>query len=244
MRNLKLTLVIGAIVAALTACGGGGDNGGVDNSAMTLSVTPSGDQNMAPNSTMKLSMNSSVRRSSSTDTNAVSSMSWTVTPLNGETVNPVLSDATCAGINISGASGGCSTIISVPQNVTTGKWNVIATAKATNGTQRSENFTLSVDNSVYNLSAGNAQVVTASTKGTFTPVTLTGNLSGNNGGKILTVAWTQTSGPDTAVLANANTLTPSFTPTAIGKYVFNLQVTIDNITLNSVTTVDTQPPSN
>ena len=241
MKKLKMTLLMGAIVGVLAGCGGGGSDDGVDNSIMTLNINPSANQNLPANSSIDLSMESSVRRASSTDKSAITAMSWTVTPLNGETVNPVLYDASCTGINISNASAGCKTVLSVPQNVTTGKWNVIATAKASNGSQRSESFTLSVDNTVYNLNAGDAQVVSAASNGTFGVVSLTGLLSGNNGGKIVSVEWTQVEGPVEAVLANGKTLTPSFVPTALGKYKFNLKVVVDNVTLNAVTTVDAQP---
>lgn len=231
---------MGAVVAALAGCGGGSDDG-VDNSAMTLNVNPSVNQNLPANSSLTLTMNSSVRRASSTDTASIASLTWTLTPLNGETINPVLSDAACAGMNSSGASAGCSTLLSIPQTVTTGKWTVLATAKASNGTQRSESFTLSVDNTVYSLNAGPAQTIVAATNGTFAPVTLTGVLSGANGGKVVSTTWVQTEGPVAAVLANANTLTPSFVPTVTGKYTFNLRMVVDSVTLNAVTTVDAQP---
>ncbi|MBY0539918.1 MAG: hypothetical protein K2P52_00685, partial [Campylobacterales bacterium] len=64
MRNLKLTVAMVAVVAALSACGGGGgnDNAGVDNSAMNLSVNPSTEQTLPANTSLKLTMAANVRR--------------------------------------------------------------------------------------------------------------------------------------------------------------------------------------
>lgn len=243
MKNLKLTLIVSAMVSVLAGCGGGGggSDNGIDTSAMTLSITPGGDKNLPANSAIKLSMSSSVRRISATDTNTVANMNWTITPLNGETVNPLLSNASCTGMNISGNSGGCETILSVPQSVTTGKWSVTGTAKASNGTQRSEGFVLSVDNSVYSLNAGVDQIAVQQSNGKFNPVILTGKLTGNNGGKILKVIWNQIAGPDTISISNGDTLTPSFIPTSLGRYTFELQVLIDGATIKAQTNVEAQP---
>lgn len=238
--TMKLVLVMSAVAGLLAGCGGGGSDG-VDNSAMTINLKPAGDKTVAANSSFNLNMVTNVRRASSTDTNSVAGMSWTLTPLNGETITPVLSNAACAGANISGVTGSCSTIVSIPQTVTTGKWSVIGTAKSTNGNQRSESFILSVDNSKYNLSAGNAQSVTATTGNTvFDAVLLTGTLGGTNGGKLISVNWTQTSGPATT-LSNSGTLTPSFVPTIDGTYEFKLEVLVDDVTISATTTIVANP---
>lgn len=241
--TMKLVLAMSTVAGLLAGCGGGSSDG-IDNSAMTLELKPSGDKTVAANSSFTLNMVTNVRRVSSTDSNSVSSMSWTLTPLNGEKSSPVLSNATCGGANISGVTGSCSTIVSIPQPVTTGKWSVVGTAKASNGNQRSETFILSVDNSKYNLTAGDVQTTEGKTSvaGTtvFEPVKLTGMLGGTNGGKLISVKWTQTGGPTTS-LANDDTLTPSFVPTAVGKYDFKLEVLVDDVTITATTFVVANP---
>lgn len=246
LRNLKLTVAIAAVVAALSACGGGGgnDNGGVDTSAMTLSVNPSTDQNLPANTSLKLNMAASVRRVGTSDTNSVKTMSWAVTPLGGETKSPTLSNAACAGASISGAQAGCDTLLSIPADVTTGRFNVIATATASNGTQRSQSFVVNVNNTVYTITAGNAQTTEQQKNGAFNVVTLTGNLSGQNGPKIVSINWEQLDGPAKVQLANDQTFTPTFVPTALGKYTFQLTVVADDKTFTAQTTVDAQLSSN
>lgn len=238
-EKIWINLINGALVAGLTACGGGG-NDGVDNSAMTLTVKPSGDKTMAANSTINLTISSSVRRASSTDTNSVSSMTWTLTGNGGETVNPVLSNGTCAASNNTGIFAECSTVLSVPQSVTTGQWTLTASARASNGTQRSESMLINVNNSVYNLHAGDAQNFIGDENGVFEVALLKGTLSGTNGGKIVKVLWTQVSGP-TVEIANPGSMNASFTPlvNTAAEYKFQLSVTVDDQTINSTTTVTT-----
>lgn len=249
MRNLKLTVGIAAVVAALSACGGGGgnDNAGIDNSAMTLTVNPNTEQNLPANTSLKLSMAASVRRVGTEGPNAsnsVQKMAWSVTPLGGEGKSPSLSNAACAGSNISGAQAGCDTLLSIPADVTTGKFNVIATATASNGTQRSESFILNVNNTVYTITAGDAQTTPQEKNGSFDVVTLKGNLSGQNGPKIVSINWEQLDGPATVQLANDKTFTPTFVPTALGTYTFQLTVVADDKTFTAKTVVEAQPPAN
>lgn len=234
-----------AVVAALSACGGGGnDNAGVDNSAMTLTVNPSTEQNLPANTSLKLSMAASVRRVGTDSANSVKEMAWTVTPLGSEAKSPSLSNAACAGSNISGAQGGCETLLSIPADVTTGRFNVTATAKASNGTQRSESFIVNVNNTVYAITAGDAQTKPQQKNGSFDVVTLKGNLSGQNGPKIASINWKQLDGPVQVQLANENTFTPTFIPTALGVYTFELTVVADDKTFSAKTTVEAQPPAN
>jgi len=47
-------------------------------------------------------------------------------------------------------------------------------------------------------------------------------------GSVASVAWTETSGPSTATIANTNTLTPTFSNFVVGPYVFRLTAT-DNL---------------
>lgn len=238
MKKIGLTMIMSAVMGLLTACGGG--NSGVDDSAMTINITPSGNKTMAANSYINLSMTTSVRRATSTDTTSVSSMTWTLTGNNGETINPVLSNGSCAAINNTGIFAQCDTTLSIPQNVTTGQWTLTGNAKASNGNQRSESMVINVNNSLYNLSAGDAQVFTGDTNGFFSSVLLNGTLSGTNGGKIVKVLWTQLSGP-TVDIANPGTMNASFTPLAntAGEYKFQLSVTVDDQTIISTTTVTT-----
>lgn len=241
MKKLTMTLVMSAILGTLAGCGGGGSGSeGVDNSAMTLTVKPAGDVNMAVNSSMNLNMVSSVRRASNTDKSSITSMIWELTPMNGETIPPVLSNGNCTGSNTSNATSQCSTTLTVPQTVTTGKWNVTATAKASNGSQRSESFVLSVDNSKYNLSAGDAQNIKAESNGSFNAVLLKGALTGTNGGKIIESKWVQISGPS-IIIANAESINASFIPNQLGEYRFRLTVVVDEITINAETTVQATP---
>lgn len=234
-----------AAVALLSACGGGGnDDAGVDNSAMTLSVTPNTEQTLPANSSLKLAMAASVRRAGTADKNSVSEMKWEVNALGGETKTPVLSNASCAGSNISGAQAGCETLLSIPADVTTGRFNVVATARSSAGVQRTENFTLNVNNTVYNLSAGNAQVIEQAENDGFGVVKLEGSLSGQNGPKAANIQWKQINGPTQGQLANENTFTASFIPTMLGTYEFELTVTVDNKTFTATTTVQAQPKAN
>lgn len=244
LKKLKLTIVMAA-VAVLSACGGGGnDDAGVDNSAMTLSVNPNTEQTLPANSSLKLTMAASVRRAGTADQNSVTEMIWAVNALGGETKTPVLSNASCAGSNISGAQAGCETLLSIPADVTTGKFNVVATAKSSAGVQRTENFTLNVNNTVYNLSAGNAQVIEQAENGSFGVVQLEGNLSGQNGPKAANIQWKQVSGPTQVLLANEHTFTASFIPTVLGIYVFELTVVADGKNFTATTTVEAQRKPN
>lgn len=241
MKKLTMTLVMGAVLGALAGCGGGGSNGGsIDNSAMTLNVEPSGDLAMTANSSVNLGMTSSVRRASSDDKSVISSMKWVLTAMNGETVAPILSNGSCVGLNVTNATAQCGTTLTVPQTVTTGKWTLTATAVASNGSQRSQSLAVNVDNSVYSLSAGNAQTVKSETNGSFGTVLLTGALSGTNGGKIIETKWVQVSGPSVQ-LSNAGTLNASFIPNALGQYTFQLTVVVDGKTINAITTVNATP---
>ena len=113
-------------------------------------------------------------------------------------------------------------------------------SKASNGTQRSESMLINVNNSVYNLHAGDAQNFIGDENGVFNVALLKGTLSGTNGGKIVKVLWTQVSGP-TVSIANADSMNASFTPltNVAGEYKFELAVTVDDVTIKSETTVTT-----
>lgn len=238
MKKTGITILMSAVMAMLTACGGG--NSEVDDSAMTLNLNPSGDKTLPASSTINITMSSNVRRTSTTDTNTVSGMTWTLTANNGEVVNPTLSNENCAAINNTGVYAECSTTLSVPQGLTTGQWTLTASAKATSGTQRSERMLINVSNSVYNLSAGDAQTLTGDDNGVFTTALLKGKLDGTNSGKVTKVLWTQVSGP-TVSLSNADTMNASFTPVTNNatEYKFQLSVTVDEITITRETTVTT-----
>ena len=77
-------------------------------------------------------------------------------------------------------------------------------------------------------------------------VTLTGTATGNGGATISSTAWTQVSGPATATIASAGSLSTGVSGlTVAGSYVFQLQATDNNglSTTNAVTiTVGAAPP--
>jgi Secretion system C-terminal sorting domain/PKD domain len=83
------------------------------------------------------------------------------------------------------------------------------------------------------VSAGSAQTIQLPTSS----VTLAGTATGNNGATISSTAWTEVSGPVTAVIASAAGLSTSVTGlTTAGTYVFQLKAT-DNNGLSATSTV-------
>ncbi|MGH8415247.1 MAG: PKD domain-containing protein, partial [Gammaproteobacteria bacterium] len=89
------------------------------------------------------------------------------------------------------------------------------------------------------VSAGSNQTVQVGTE-----VTLQGSAGSSdvNGGPPVSYLWTQASGP-AASLTGATTLSPSFTPTVVGTYVFTLSVSDGLLSASANVTVTVNPPA-
>jgi hypothetical protein len=91
------------------------------------------------------------------------------------------------------------------------------------------------------VSAGNDGPITLPTSS----VDLMGTASGCNGSTIVTYAWTQVSGPNTAIITNASNQNTTATGLIAGTYVFKLTVTDDfSETNNDTTSVVVNPAIN
>jgi len=95
------------------------------------------------------------------------------------------------------------------------------------------------------VSAGSTQTIQLP----ISSVTLTGTATGNNGATISSTAWSEVSGPATAAIANAATLSTGVSGmTAAGTYVFQLKATDNNGNSSTATVVITveaiAPPTN
>ena len=237
MKKTAISLLLGAMVLGLSACGGGSSDS-PDTSAMTIAFTPSTNLTMSANSTVNVDMVSSVRSTSSTAANTISSMSWTLSQVGGTSGGALtLTNAACPNINVTDTTGECSTVVSVTSNVANGQWNLTGSAKSSNGQQRSQTMTITIDSTNFVVNAGTNQSVVAQS-GTYPNVNLNGEVTGAVSSDLMTYTWTQTSGPAVS-LVNPNSLATSFTPSAAGSYVFQLSVkdTITGVTQTSLTTV-------
>jgi hypothetical protein len=95
------------------------------------------------------------------------------------------------------------------------------------------------------VNAGSPQTITLPTSS----VTLTGTATGNGGATISSTDWTQVSGPGTAVIGSASSLSTGVSGLVAGSYVFKLTATDDNsLTAASIVTITvdaavTPPPA-
>jgi Secretion system C-terminal sorting domain/PKD domain len=84
------------------------------------------------------------------------------------------------------------------------------------------------------VSAGSPQTITLPTSS----VTLTGTATGNGGATISSTDWTQVSGPGTAAIGSASSLSTGVSGLVAGTYVFKLTATDDNnLTATSIVTI-------
>ena len=238
MKKTGISLLMGAALLALTACGGGGSSD-FDDSALSVNLNPSSDVIMVAGSSLDVTMNSTIRRTSATDTKTISSMSWNVTSLTGGLTTPLVANAACVDSSVANGTGVCRTTVLVPETLSSGEWTVSGVAKGSNGTQTSSSFKVTVNNNYFTVNAGNAQSVKPNS-GVYDSVLLAGVLTGANGAKRITYAWTQVSGP-VVNLSNASSATASFVPTGTATYVFNFTVTIDGVSRTETTTVVANP---
>jgi hypothetical protein len=149
-----------------------------------------------------------------------------------------------ATANIAGAS---TLVLTVTALTTPGTYVFQLAATDNNGLTASSTVSVIVSaaNVAPTVSAGSGQTITlpAST------VTLNGSAAGNGGATIVSTVWTQVSGPATANIAGASTLTLTVTAlTTVGNYVFQLKATDnDGLTATASVTVVVkgakQPPN-
>jgi hypothetical protein len=229
-KNFTTILSLTAL-AVLTACGGGGGGGGssgTDGSAMSYSLDKSGTIQAVPGSSINVTANTTVRAVSS-GTNSITKMSWSISPLTGTgTVIPLVSDPDCLGMSKSANLGSCSVAISIPDNISSGTWNVLGTATASNGSSKSSSFTIQVGgiqaaNDIALLSVSNLPIQSA----TNSVITLPANYAFTNGlivpSSNISFNWTQTSGA-AIVFAGQGTSAISFIPSTVGTYAFTVRL--------------------
>ncbi|HEY4109284.1 PKD domain-containing protein [Puia sp.] len=142
-----------------------------------------------------------------------------------------------------GSPGQLSTNIS---NLVEGVYVFLLTAQDNNAQTASAYVTVSVNAASQPVTAPNVSATAQSITLPVTQSTLTGMASGTNGATIASTQWSQVSGPTTANLRSAGSLTTSVTNLiASGTYTFQLTVTdnhgqIASTTVNLV--VSPQPP--
>ena len=101
-------------------------------------------------------------------------------------------------------------------------------------------ITVNPANTPPTVSAGSAQIITLP----ISLASLTGTAAGTNGATISTYAWTQTSGPSTAIITIPGSATTTVTTLLAGTYVFTLTVTDNHGLTNSSTVTITVNPAN
>jgi alpha-tubulin suppressor-like RCC1 family protein len=127
-----------------------------------------------------------------------------------------------------------STLTSTVTGLSAGTYVFTLTVTDNTGQTNSNTVTVTV------LGANTPPTVSAGTNASITlPVsteTLTGTATGTGGATIATDAWTQTSGPNTAIITNGSTLSATVSGLVAGTYVFTLTAT-DNHSLTATSTV-------
>jgi hypothetical protein len=142
--------------------------------------------------------------------------------VSGPSANTVV-DSTYARMQVSGLVAGTYVY---RLTVTDNRWD-------TNGATMTVVVQDSSGNVPPTVSAGSSQTIELPTSS----VTLTGTATGNNGATISATAWTEVSGPVTAAIASAGSLSTGVTGlTTAGTYVFQLKAT-DNNGLSGTATV-------
>ena len=148
--------------------------------------------------------------------------------------NSIDSDGTITAYAWSQISGPSTSIITTPTTANTtvtgmivGTYIYLLTVTDNKGATGTAYDTLVVNQGVSvapTVSAGSSQTITLPTSS----VTLTGTATGNNGATISTVTWTEKSGPATATISSANSLSTTVSGlTVAGTYTFQL-VAVDN----------------
>jgi hypothetical protein len=143
--------------------------------------------------------------------------------------------ATISSVAWTEVSGPATGSLSAATNLTTavsgltvaGTYVFQLKATDNNGLSATATVTITVDaaNVPPTVSAGNAQTIQLP----VSSVTLTGTATGNGGATISSTAWTEVSGPATATIAAAPSLTTSVSGmTTVGSYVFQLKATDDH----------------
>ena len=161
--------------------------------------------------------------------------------------------ATISSVSWTEDSGPNVATISSPSNLSTavnglvaGTYTFTFTAADNNGLSNSASVTIIVNpaNIPPTVNAGSTQTITLPADSAI----LTGMATGNGGASISSTVWSQTSGPNTAAIANPSGLTTSVTGLVQGTYTLQLLAT-DNNGLSAtatvtiiVTTSTNQPP--
>ena len=154
-----------------------------------------------------------------------------------------IAGATISSVAWTEVSGPATAAFSAATNLTTGVSGLTTAGtyvfqlQATDNNGRSATATVTITVNAANVpptaNAGSAQTIQLP----VSSVTLTGAASGNGGATISATVWTQVSGPVTATIAAAPSLTTSISAmTAPGTYVFQLKAT-DNHGLSATSTV-------
>ncbi len=175
------------------------NNGALENEAPTVSA--------GLDKTVRLPASSTILDGSASDVDGViSNYSWT--QLTGPN-SAVLTNANTRSLTAS--------------NLIEGSYTFRLTATDNTGASANDSVSVSVtlsNNILPTVNAGNNRTIVLPTN----MVSITG-VASDSDGSISAYAWTQTSGPSTATLAGAATITLSATNLVQGTYVFNLEVT-------------------
>ncbi|GGB16522.1 hypothetical protein GCM10011511_45430 [Puia dinghuensis] len=157
-------------------------------------------------------------------TNSVT-LTGTATGNNGATISSTTwSQVSGPGAASIGATGSLSTTVS---GLVQGVYVFKLAATDNNGQSASATVTVTVNASAATpptVAAGSAQSITLPTNS----VTLTGTATGNNGATISSTAWTQVSGPASATIGTAGSLSTTVSGLVQGNYVFQLSATDNN----------------
>ncbi len=220
-------LVAGTYVFTLTVT----DNHGLTNSStVTITVNPANtpptvSAGSAQTITLPTSSVSLTGTAAGTNGATISTYAWT------QTSGPSTATITTAG--------SASTTVTA---LVAGTYVFTLTVTDNHGLTNSSTVTITVNpaNTPPTVSAGSAQTITLPTSS----VSLTGTAAGTNGATISTYAWTQTSGPSTATITTAGSVSTTVTALVAGTYVFTLTVTDNHGLANTSTVTITVNPAN
>jgi hypothetical protein len=226
-----LTAVTGLVQGIYTFQLSASDNNGLSNtSTVTVTVNPANippTVSAGPNQTITLPLNSVTLTGTASGSGGatISSVSWT------EASGPNMAMVNSPG-NLSTA------VMDLVQGVYT--FQLIATDN--NGLSSTSTVTVTVNaaNIPPTVDAGTSQTISLPTNS----VALSGSANGNSGAVIVSVTWTEISGPNTASVANASNLATSATGLIQGVYTFQLAATDNNgLSNTAIVTVTVNPAS-
>lgn len=230
----KTTMIVACSAAlALSACGGGGDAAkqlfGVGLKDLEVKIKPSGSM------TLDQGENTAIRFEAKSDTDAITVMKWSVSPVlvsGYEHVAPKVSDPDCVNGSrtreyYGTAKANCPATLLIPYEASPGTWKVSGTATTHKGSTKAASFDVVVNEIERPVSGFTLlapldpvtlpvnEIATLSAEAKFNPDIVVDDLK---------YVWTQTSGT-TVALSGADRSAVKFKPVAAGEYVFEVVAT-------------------